>query len=54
MAHEFYVAWQLRMTVAELRDRMDNREFLWWTRFFAVKAQTEDLQAKAAAAKFGG
>jgi len=50
---EFYVAWQLRMTVQELRERMSNMEFLYWTRFFAVKAQTEDLAAKSAAARMG-
>lgn len=54
LAHEYYIAWQLKMTVDELRDRMSNLEFVYWTRFFAVKAQTEELNAKAAAARAGG
>lgn len=53
-AHEFYVAHQLRMTVEELRDRMSNLEFVQWTRFFAVRAQTEELASKQAAARAGG
>lgn len=54
LAHEFYVAYQLRMTVDELRDRMSNLEFLYWTRFFAVKSQTEELHSRQAAARAGG
>lgn len=53
LAHEHYIAWQLRMTVDELHDRMTNLEFVRWTRFFAVKAQTEELHAKQAAARAG-
>lgn len=47
VADEFYVAYQLKMTVAQLRE-MDNLEFLYWTRFFAWRNQTEELAAKRA------
>lgn len=50
---EFYIARELRMTVAELRERMSNLEFVQWTRFFAVEAQTAELEQKAAAARMG-
>lgn len=53
LAAEFYLAHQLRMTVRELRERMSQDEFVMWTRYFAVKAQTEELEAKAAAARAG-
>lgn len=53
LAHEFYVASQLRMTVGELHERMDNLEFVRWTRYFAVVAQTRELEAKQAAARAG-
>lgn len=39
------------MTVAELRERMSELEFVQWTRYFAWRAQTEDLEQKAAAAR---
>lgn len=51
LAHEYYVAWELKMTVDELRERMTNLEFVYWTRFFAVRAQSEELAAKHAAAR---
>lgn len=54
LAHEHYIAWQLRMTVDELRERMSNLEFVRWTRFFAVRRQSEELAAKQAAARSGG
>lgn len=54
LGSEYYVAWQLRMTVDELRERMSNLEFLYWTRFFAVKHQSEELATKQASARAGG
>ena len=41
------------MTVAELRERMSQQEFTQWTRYFAVKQQTAELEHKAAAARMG-
>lgn len=32
------------MTVAEMRTRMRNDEFVLWTRFYARKAQAEELE----------
>jgi hypothetical protein len=54
LAHEFYVAHQLKMTVRELRERMSNYEFVQWTRYFAWVRQSEELASKAAAARIGG
>lgn len=47
VADEFYIAYELKMTVAQLRE-MDNLEFLYWTRFFAWKHQSEELASKRA------
>lgn len=41
---EFYLAQKLSMTVGEMRARMGNDEFVMWTRFFARKAQAEELE----------
>ncbi len=46
---EFYLADRLRMTVAELRDRMGAHEFLQWTRYHAVLQQERELAEKRAA-----
>lgn len=32
------------MTVGELRQRMSNAEFVYWTRYYALKAQREELE----------
>ena len=40
---EFYLAQKLSRTVAELR-LMGNDEFVLWTRFYARKAQAEELE----------
>ena len=32
------------MTVADLRERMSQAEFLHWTRYYALKAQAEELE----------
>lgn len=34
------------MTVAEMRERMSNQEFVEWTMYHARKAQREELEAK--------
>jgi hypothetical protein len=39
---EFFLAQKLSRTVAELR-QMGNDEFVLWTRFYARKAQREEL-----------
>jgi hypothetical protein len=41
---EFYLAQKLARTVAELRAGMGNDEFMLWTRFYARKAQAEELE----------
>lgn len=41
---EFYLAQKLGMTVAQMRAGMSNGEFLYWTRFYARKAQAEELE----------
>lgn len=38
------MAEQLHRTVAELRAAMGNDEFIMWTRYFARKAQREELE----------
>lgn len=40
---EFYLAQKLSRTVAELRG-MGNDEFVLWTRFYARKAQADELE----------
>lgn len=40
---EFFVAEQLKMTVAELRARMSSEEFLHWAVYFGRKAQRREL-----------
>lgn len=32
------------MTVARLRAEMSQAEFLYWTRYYALKAQNEELE----------
>jgi hypothetical protein len=32
------------MTVADMRTRMSNQEFVLWSRFYARKAQAEELE----------
>jgi allophanate hydrolase subunit 2 len=36
------------MTVAELRSRMGHDEFVMWTRYYARKAQTLELERQKA------
>jgi hypothetical protein len=45
---EFYIAQKLGRTVAELRSTMRHDEFVLWTRFYARKAQQEELAARMA------
>jgi uncharacterized protein YegP (UPF0339 family) len=40
---EFYLAQKLGMTVARMRREMSNGEFMLWSRFYARKAQAEEL-----------
>lgn len=39
------------MTVGELRGRMDQREYLHWSAYYALQAQRQDLEAKKAKAR---
>ncbi len=39
--------------MAELRETITEYEFMQWTRYYAAKAQTMDLEQKAAEAKMG-
>ena len=41
---EFYLAQKLSMTVGEMRARMGNDEFVVWSRFYARKAQADELE----------
>lgn len=50
---DFVLAEKLGCTVAELRERMSAMEWMQWGRYLAVKAQTRELEAKAAAARMG-
>jgi hypothetical protein len=45
---EHFLAVELSMTVAELRDRMGAEEFMRWGVYYARKAQREELAAKRA------
>lgn len=45
---EFFLALQLGMTVQQMRANMSYLEFVQWSRYFAVKAQREELAAKKA------
>jgi hypothetical protein len=36
------------MTVGELRERMSQQEFVYWSRFYARKYQREELAVKEA------
>lgn len=41
---EFYLAEQLKMTVADLRDRIGQREFLEWQVYYGRQAQKQELE----------
>lgn len=34
------------MTVAEMRSRMSNQEFVYWSRFYSRRRQEEELASK--------
>lgn len=44
LSFEFFLADRLRMTVGELRERMSHAEFVYWTRWHALRAQAEELE----------
>ena len=44
MEFEFYLAQKLGMTVGRMREEMDNQEFVYWSRYYARKAQAEELE----------
>jgi len=48
---EFYLADRLRMTVAELRERMSAHEFLQWSRYHTVLRQEQELAESRAGAR---
>lgn len=43
---EFFLAQKLGMTVARLRAEMDNGEFVYWSRYYARRAQERELAEK--------
>lgn len=45
---EFFLAEKLGMTRQQLRNNMSEREFIEWSRYYAVQAQRQDLAAKQA------
>lgn len=45
---EFFLAEKLGMTVADLRRRMTQHEFVQWGVYFGRKAQRQELEAKRA------
>lgn len=51
---DFMLARIIGCTVAELHDRMSMREWVYWSRFLRVEAQTQELADRTAAARFGG
>lgn len=40
---DYFLARELRMTVADLRERMSADEYLGWSTFYKRKAQQEEL-----------
>lgn len=52
--HDFVLARMIGCTVAELHDRMDMREWVYWSRFLAVERQSQELAEKAATARIRG
>lgn len=48
LEYDFYLAAELGMTVAELRERMSNREYEEWNMYHARRAQQEELRRKVA------
>jgi hypothetical protein len=41
---EHYLAQKLGRTVRELRATMGQDEFVYWSRYYAIKAQREELE----------
>lgn len=50
---DFILAENLHMTVAEMRDRMGNDEYLQWRAFYVWRAAERELAAKTATANRG-
>lgn len=48
LEYDFYLAAELGMTVAELRERMSNVEYEEWNMYHARRAQQEELRRKVA------
>jgi hypothetical protein len=44
---EYFLARELRMLRGEMIERMPNAEFVFWTRFYARKAQQEEIERLA-------
>lgn len=51
---DFVLARMIGCTVSELHERMDMREWVYWSRFLAVERQSQELAEKAAAARMRG
>ena len=43
---EFYLAEQLRMTVARMRREVSSQEFMEWSVYYNRKAQKQELASK--------
>lgn len=48
---DFELAERLRCTVRELGERIDEREYLHWHRYFQVKAQSQEMAIAEAEAR---
>jgi len=51
---DFYLAEQLGMTVAQVRENVSHIEWLHWVSYFKLQAQREELEAKKGRVKKRG
>ena len=51
---DFTLAEQLHMTVADMRERMSNQEYLQWRAFYVWRNAQQELDAKPLKAVPGG
>lgn len=49
MSFTFFLASELRMTVAEMEDRMSSDEFMYWVAYYNIKHMREELGIRKAA-----
>lgn len=41
---DYFLAKELGMTVSDMEARMSTREYLYWTRYYAVRQQRAELE----------